>query len=205
MAGAGSDTNADGALAGAADDGAGAGAGNNGLTGSADSTILDEEPALYDHFETLYALDSDASAPLGSITIGGREIIIFPGAGLPSWALLDLLLTIAAVLIAGQIALRSFFAKKRRDSGNDDSMHDELSEESGEIKKHRPLWVVVAAIAGLFMVVLFLITQDMRLEMVIIDWWTLLFAIAFVVTLISNSLVTKRKHNDTAPESEPVY
>jgi len=41
--------------------------------------------------------------------------------------------------------------------------------------------------------------------MVLMDWWTLLFVIAFIVTLVSNSLVTKRKHNDTTPESEPVY
>jgi len=111
------------------------------------------------------------------------EILIFGEMGRASWSLLNLLLIIAGVafaILAGARAKREM--EKARYQGS-------------ETSSLRLGWMAVIGAAALVMLILFILTQDMRAPMVLIDLWTLIQVMAMALIIAATSLAFKRLAN----------
>jgi hypothetical protein len=118
------------------------------------------------------------------------------------WALLNLLLTIATALIS--LALLITYAFKRKDEEDDDEQaveeKEEVEAEDEKVKKHlaaRILGVAVAVIA----IVVFILTEDMRLPMWWVDKWTILMVVIFIAQLIV-AIVAKKNYKTQDNQTE---
>jgi uncharacterized repeat protein (TIGR02543 family) len=134
-----------------------------------------------------------------TIEIFDSEVPLFGMAG-GAWALVNLLLSIIGIIFAVGSIIRAFLKKKREQEYEDEK--DERSERAREKerakaneqdseerdehqKRFRPVWLVISVILCVAAVVLFILTEDMSLPMVLIDNWTLLHLILLVLEIIA--------------------
>nr|WP_305115070.1 hypothetical protein [uncultured Acetatifactor sp.] len=89
------------------------------------------------------------------------------GSGSPSWALLNLILTILTAL-ASLLTLTFYFVGKRKDEDE-----DEL--------KRKGLIRVLSILPAVFAVITFILTENMHNPMIIVDKWTVLMLLYAVV------------------------
>jgi len=153
----------------------------------------------------VYVLPEDI--PL--IGIGNFGVMLFAPTGMPSWALLNLIMTILGLIYAAVVVIRAMI-RRRKEEEKARELDDEefivssrtLEEEEEErVDKYlRPGWLATALITAIIAVFLFLITQDMRTMMVLIDWWTLAHAIILVVEIIAVLFAFKKKRVEDEEE-----
>jgi len=125
----------------------------------------------------------DQNIPLTPFDSG---LSLFPRFGEQAWALLNLILAVLGSIVAIALAARTI-TQKRRDR------KQPVTEDYPEAqKRHRLTWLIVALGMGFAGVILFLITQDLTLPMVLIDWWTIAQAVIFGVQIVAVMLVFKR-------------
>ncbi len=103
----------------------------------------------------------------GPTTIEDGEIPLAQGLG-GAWSLMDLILTVITGLLAVSLLITYFKRKK------------EEEEESVEVKR-KGLLRLLSAVPMIGAIILFILTQDMTLPMIIIDEWTIVFA---AITLV---------------------
>jgi len=99
------------------------------------------------------------------------ENVPLAGNKAPAWALLNLILTIAAAL-ASAVLIISLFGRKKSDNGN-----------KQEIKKKR-FWKTFSLVPGVGSIVAFLLTENIHNAMIWTDKWTVLMAIIAAAQLI---------------------
>jgi uncharacterized repeat protein (TIGR02543 family) len=116
------------------------------------------------------------------------------------WALINLILCITGALVALFIAIKALF---RKDKDKDDRKYKQQSDYKNtgeyeyEMKKTSIFWLIVTIVMGIAGVVVFLLTENMRLPMRLVDWWTIVNAIIFIIGFIGAMLVFKHeKKND---------
>ena len=68
-------------------------------------------------------------------------------------------------------------------------------------KKSRPLWLAILTVMGIVGVIVFILTEDMTRLMVLVDNWTILNAIIFIVALISYRYAFKREKEEEEEEA----
>jgi len=90
--------------------------------------------------------------------------------------------------------------QKRRERDEEEFMDDakyidvvRTEEESGKnrIKRHRPVWLAVTVILAIAAILVFILTQDMRLPMCLFDWWTIIHAILFIMEILAMAITFK--------------
>jgi len=140
------------------------------------TNIIDQETAL------------TGNAPY--ITIGGKEILIFAPVGSASWALFNLILSTAGVILASLISIRVFLIKKREDK-KECNINDPFRFESNENRYGLTnlTAVLIISIAG---VLLYLLTQDRRNIIALTDVWTPVHMIFLTAESVSFILVCLR-------------
>ena len=117
-----------------------------------------------------------------TITIGGLEIPLAAGSmGEFVWALLNLILAIAGVILL-VVAIIRFLTRNRK-----------------EERILRPVWLIVSILMGIVGLAIFLLTEDMKLSMVLTDKWTIPSTIVLGMGIVSLFLTFKR--NDDIFES----
>ncbi len=123
-----------------------------------------------------------------TVTVDDQEVPL--AAGGASWSLLDLILTIATGLMSGMLLI-TYFARKREDE-------DEYAE-YGEVKR-KGMLRLMSIIPMVGAIILFILTQDMTLPMIIVDEWTIYFAaiaiVQGVVTYFSKKKVEEYEDYD---------
>ncbi|MCL2392785.1 MAG: hypothetical protein FWC66_09325 [Oscillospiraceae bacterium] len=104
-----------------------------------------------------------------TIAIGGN-LIPLSAAGLNNyvWALANYILSMAGLILMAIMIIRLCLFKMRK--------HNVVHE-----RMYRPLFITVGLILPLISKLLFIITQDMRLPVVLFDWWTLVHAAVLVL------------------------
>ena len=108
------------------------------------------------------------------------------------WALINLVAAVVSVIL-GIVLLLS---KNKKDEDEDEQYENEETEEAKRYKR----WKVVSVIDAVLAVVVFIITENMKLPMVLVDKWTILMIVFAIVSIIS--LVFGRKyHEDDEDES----
>lgn len=111
-----------------------------------------------------------------------------PLAGNTAWALLNLILAILTAL-GSVLLLIGYLGKKRKEE--EDETTGETNTEY-EVKKHG-FWRLFSLVPGIGSIIVFLLTEDMRLPMVFTDRWTLLMVIIAVIQVIVAILSIKEK------------
>ncbi len=106
----------------------------------------------------------------GPTTIEDTEVPLANGA---AWSLLDLILTVVTGLLAVSLLITYFTGRK-----------EEEEEEYGEIKR-KGLLRILSAVPMIGAIILFILTQDMTLPMIIVDEWTIVFA---AITLVQGAI-----------------
>lgn len=99
------------------------------------------------------------------------EIIIEPNAtpevaGKGHWALINLISAIGSVLFGILLLV---------------SKH----EDDEETRKRNRMWKIVAVVDALAAIVVFVLTENMKLSMVLVDKWTILMVLLFIVNIVS--------------------
>ncbi len=107
----------------------------------------------------------------GATTIEDTEVPLAQGGA--AWSLLDLILTVVTGLLAVSLLITYFTGRK-----------EEEEEEYGEIKR-KGLLRILSAVPMIGAIILFILTQDMTLPMIIVDEWTIVFA---AITLVQGAI-----------------
>lgn len=138
-----------------------------------------------------------------------HEISLLGSPDINTWSLVDLILTVLGVLFMLVLAVRlarrtpvedyeetdSIMAYTYSGKGTDETDATDATDAEAKPKKSAIL-TLIASIAAILAILLFVLTQDMRLPIVLIDSWTIAFAILFAICSVTSVLaVRNRKEN----------
>ena len=166
-----------------------------------------------------------------SMNVGGMSIPLAAGTGLHHlvWALVNLILAIAGAVLVIAAILRSRGQKNREEEYVGSGYISELKEHEGhngdvsimshgdiietsplcpedeereQENKRRPGWLAILTVMGIVGVIVFILTEDMTRLMVLVDNWTIVNAIIFIIALISYRYAFKREKEDEYEEEE---
>ena len=143
----------------------------------------------------------DNEVPLAEAVIPDEEVPLANARG--AWALINLLLTILTALIS-LILMLGYLGKKDRYAADEDG--NPILDENGEetlayTLKKKGFWRLFSLIPAIVAIVVFILTEDMRLPMVLVDKWTILMLIIAVIQVVDAILCRKKKET---PEEQPV-
>ena len=118
-----------------------------------------------------------------------------------AWALVNLILTILTVL-GSILLLIGYIGKKqkeREDENGNVILNAEGEAETDDIKK-KGGWRLASIIPAVAAVIAFILTENMRLPMVLVDKWTLLMVIIALVQLLVAYFSKKKTQEPEQPE-----
>jgi len=128
-----------------------------------------------------------------------------PDIGHAAWALVNLILAIAGAILAIITAIRVLVHKRdEKDEDGDeyerDYVEDDYEPEKEKEAKLRLVWILTSLITGILGIIVFLLTEDMRLPMVLVDRWTIVNAIIFILGVVAYIFERKRDKDDNDSE-----
>jgi len=150
---------------------------------------------------------TDGSVPL--FVIGGAEIPLFAPVGVAAWSLVNLILSIVGIVFAGVAGVRAFLKGRERERKASESRQrvveapavsieqaitnaeDKASGHDGEKDMLRPVHLIATFVAAIIGIFLFVLIQDMRTPMVLVDWWTIAHAILVVIGILGTLFLFK--------------
>ena len=118
-----------------------------------------------------------------------------------AWALVNLILTILTVL-GSILLLIGYIGKKqkeREDENGNVILNAEGEAETDDIKK-KGGWRLASIIPAVAAVIAFILTENMRLPMVLVDKWTLLMVVIALVQLLVAYFSKKKTQEPEQPE-----
>jgi hypothetical protein len=136
-----------------------------------------------------------------SPTVGPEPSVVVPEP-LPVWALMNLVLSVAGVILAAIVMVYVLLRgkmKSERGGGGEGVVGQYVAEagdeavEGGVQKKHMIMRLVVALVMGVVGLVVFLLTEDMSRVMGMVDNWTIVHVVIFVMVIIAVMFVFKRR------------
>jgi hypothetical protein len=151
--------------------------------------------------------------PLPLFNIFGAPIFFFAPIGMPSWAILNVLLTIAGFVLSVVTILRAVSQKKTEnknvdnqysamlrnvDSFNNDTFFTLLKHKDQYNKRRRLFALVSMYILSIGALILLLIVQNFRGVIALFDWWVIIHAILFIGVIICSKLVFRK--DEGSPE-----
>ena len=135
-----------------------------------------------------------------AIVIPDEDVPLYRGPG-GSWALWNLILSIAGAILALMMGIRVLLKKRRDDKDEEDDAKATAAkarddDEEEEKKKGRLLLILAIPLLAIVAFIIFILTQDMRLPMEMVDWWTFAHAIIFLGGLLSYLFAYKKEEDD---------
>ena len=131
-------------------------------------------------------------APVEEIVVEEEEV---PLALLGNWALVNLITTILSAIVALGMLLTGLF-KKTYEEENSNNKENEEDEDEG---KHK-LSKVFGLLPAILSIILFIMTEDMSLPMILIDRWTLPMVFILVITIVLAVLTKNKKKEEEEDE-----
>ncbi|MCL1970703.1 MAG: DUF5979 domain-containing protein [Candidatus Bathyarchaeota archaeon] len=133
-------------------------------------------------------------APTGSPSIGGED-------DLQGWALFNLMLSIIGVILAIIVVIVCLLLplmKKQKDEQKNIKnvtipTQNNRQESEKQQKQHRKLWLITTLAMGIAGIIVFFLTEDMKLPMILIDKWSIVNAVILLVEIIAIAFTFKRK------------
>ena len=115
----------------------------------------------------------------------------------PAWALLNLILSLLTVL--GSLFLLSGLFGKKKEEATDENGNLILDDNGESVMnriKQRTGWRITSLLPAIGSVIAFILTENMRNPMVLIDRWTLLMVIIAVIQVLV-MMLSKKKVEET--------
>ena len=119
------------------------------------------------------------------------------------WALINLI----AAMLSVVLAVAALLAKHAKDEDEDDEDKDdqvvanENEDDENESTRHRR-WKVIATIDAILAVVVFILTENISLPMVLVDKWTLLMVLFGLISIVSTYFARKWHEEDEDEDEE---
>lgn len=130
---------------------------------------------------------------MSTIHLGSGQV---PLVGNHHWALANLILTVAGILTA-LFALVLYFVRRRK---NEEAAQEDAEDGTARKTGTKRLWTrIVSAVLAMASTVVFLLTENMKLDMAITDNWTLLMVILFIGVVVL-ALLGRRKRDEEDEE-----
>jgi hypothetical protein len=145
--------------------------------------------------------------PLPLFNLFGAPVFFFAPVGKPAWAILNVLLTIAGIVISIITILRAVNQKKienknvdnqcsamvrNTDNFNNDVFVDLIKHKEQYNKKRRLGALISMYVLSIGALIFLLIVQDFRGIIAIFDRWVIIHAILFIGVIICNKLVFRK-------------
>jgi len=142
----------------------------------------------------------DTPVPLFSVV--GFDVFLFAPLGMPAWAVLSLLLTVAGIVFSFIVIIRAARQKEHENKEFDERTEKLQSvnslenlqllsalENEDRFIRQRRLWALVAMCFLSFSALLLLVLmQDFRGVIVLFDWWVIIHSIIFMGVLVCGRL-----------------
>ena len=115
----------------------------------------------------------------------------------PAWALLNLILSLLTVL--GSLFLLSGLFGKKKEEATDENGNLILDDNGESVMnriKQRAGWRIISLLPAIGSVIAFILTENMRTPMVLVDRWTLLMVIIAVIQILV-MMLSKKKVEET--------
>lgn len=118
------------------------------------------------------------------------------------WALINLI----AAMLSVVLAVVALLAKHAKDEDEDDEDKDdqvvanENEDDENESTRHRR-WKVIATIDAILAVVVFILTENISLPMVLVDKWTVLMVLFGLISIVS-TYFARKWHEEYEDEDE---
>ena len=109
------------------------------------------------------------------------------------WALINLIAAIGSVLFG----LLLLLSKNEKDNDNED---EEATDEEGTQKRNK-VWKVVSLVDAIIAVVVFVLTENMKQPMVLVDKWTMLMILFTLISIVSFAFGRKYHEEDNTAEN----
>ena len=117
------------------------------------------------------------------------------------WALINLIAAMLSVVLA-VVALLAKHAKDEDDEDKDDQVvANENEDDENESTRHRR-WKVIATIDAILAVVVFILTENLAHDMVLVDKWTVLMVLFGLISIISTYFARKWHEEDEDEDEE---
>ncbi|MDR3053261.1 MAG: hypothetical protein LBU48_05325, partial [Coriobacteriales bacterium] len=126
-----------------------------------------------------------APAPSGDRAISTPESPLTVVDG--SWALLNLILAVVAAICAFALIISLATGKRRS--------NEQTGQSDQENKKNGHLWRVLGIVFGVASPVVFALTENIMLKMIIVDQWTILMAVITVLQVTTMIVLRKVRHS----------
>ncbi|MBC8570621.1 MBG domain-containing protein [Zongyangia hominis] len=154
----------------------------------------------------------EPDVPIASLPVtSDRTVIDEPDVPLaatptPVWALINLLLTIATAIIMLLLLIFYFIGKKNKEDDEDEEQQ-RIRRENEEAKlnhvlKRKGFWRLLSIVPALGAVIAFILTENMRNPMVLVDRWTLLMALIALVQIVIAILSIKGRKDEEMDEED---
>jgi len=110
------------------------------------------------------------------------------------WALVNLILCAVGAVVALFAVIKAFFWNKRADKKKEQYATTNKNQKR-DSRQNRVLWLIITVIAGIAGVIVFIFTENIRLPMRLVDWWTIVNAIILLLGAVGAMLAFKRVKN----------
>jgi hypothetical protein len=136
-------------------------------------------------------------------SIFGIPLLLFAPPGIRSWALLNLIMSIAGILLVVITTLRLLIYKRKEDKRVNDGINNSFNEEfenpesNDPSKKFRLTWFTLGAVAALTAVIVFILTQDITAIIALTDWWTIIHLVLLAVVVVSCAVIFRGQKEKT--------
>ncbi len=148
--------------------------------------------------------NADIADEQASVWLGDNQVPLFGRDNSVIWALVNLILAIGGAVLAGVMLVVGIVRRRKKDEENAQNAQDDAAGEEGQKRRRiRPVWLIVSIVLGIAGVIAFLLTEDMRHIMVLMDNWIVLMVILFAAEVVCSVFAAKRrKKNDNTKDEE---
>ena len=149
--------------------------------------------------------------PPPEVDIVEPEIPFVAPEGESGWALVNLILAVAGWILGIIMAIRALRRKKdKRDEDEHNYQYQQMRQAAGTEEKEdkyqrktRAAWLIATLIMAVAGAILFLVTEDMRLPMVMVNKWTIVNAAIFIIEAAAAMFVFKKKKDRDDDQDPP--
>ena len=114
-----------------------------------------------------------------------------------SWALINLIASLLGLLAA----LFLIFAKHQKDDDEEDQNQSAaMNEEDPEQLKRKRIYKWISGLTAVVSIIVFVLTENMRLPMILVDKWTLLMVVFFLINAVTLYLGRRWHENEDDEE-----
>lgn len=110
-----------------------------------------------------------------------------------AWALLNLILSIIGLIISIALLVRYLVKRNREEDDAQDAAKNQTAQER---RKKDHVFTILTIVTGIVSIIVFILTENMRYPMVIVDAWTILMAVFFIAQIVFTCLALKGGKED---------